>query len=411
MVASTKPGKSGKFRALAFLVAVLFNLLLLLGVVLYLLDDDDYRHMLIWSADYFLDSRLEIDGSFSIKFAPEVELNAETLRLRANDGSYDLSLDKLYLQQRFTSYLRTGTFWINKLSADDLQVEITAKPSAGEFDWRQLTLPSVVIEETRIARLTLGYTDGKQRQVIDLHDILLDDENNQGPIKLSAAGMVNSRPLVFTGTLGSLAQLRSIMHNYPIELTLRGDGAAADSAGNSGKPIIELKGTVDRKQPRESVVDASFDVDLAGLVPFVSQKINAQRLGRLQGSLQVVNEHSDWEIRNIKLNAADTDLYQLKIDAALDRRQELSLSSEFEVPDPAALGAQFGIDLGGYAAYSGKGRFSGDLGRLRYQGQGRQNRERSRADLQFSRQQAVDTGEVGYARSVPRGYRRNRPAG
>jgi len=368
MFSSAKPRKGGKLRALAFLVAVLFNLLLLLGVVLYLLDDDDYRHVLIWSADYFLDSRLEIDGSFSIKFAPEVELNAETLRLRANDGSYDVSLDKLYLQQRFTSYLSTGTFWINKLSADDLRVEITATPSAGEIDWQQLSIPSVVIEETRIAKLALGYTKGEQRHVIDLHDILLDDENNQGPIKLSAAGMVNSRPLVFAGTLGSLAQLRSSQHNFPIELTLRNAGVAADSAGDRDKLVIELKGTVDRTQPGDSVVDASFDIDLAGLVPYVSQKIIAQRLGHLRGSLQVANVHHDWEIRNLQLSATDTDLYQLKIDAALDRQQQLTMNSEFRVPDPAAFGAQFGIDLGGYAAYSGKGKFSGNLNRLHYQG-------------------------------------------
>ena len=205
-IRSAKPRKGGTLRALAFLVAALFNLLLMLGAALYLLDDDDYRHVLVWSADYFLDSRLQIDGSFSIKFAAEVELNAEKLRLQANDGSYDLSLEKLYLQQRFTSYLGTGTFWINKLSADNLQVEIIASQSDEEFDWQQLSVLPVVIEETRIANLSLGYTNSQQRHVIELHDIVLDDENNQGPIKVSAAGVVDSRPLVFAGKLGSLAQ-------------------------------------------------------------------------------------------------------------------------------------------------------------------------------------------------------------
>ena len=99
-----------KLRALVLLLAMPLNLLLLLGLALYLMDDNDYRRVLVWSADYFLDSQLEIDGSFSIKFAREVELNAEKLRLKANDGSYQLAIGKFYLQQRFTSYLRTDTF-------------------------------------------------------------------------------------------------------------------------------------------------------------------------------------------------------------------------------------------------------------------------------------------------------------
>ncbi len=111
-------------RALFMVLAFGFNLLLLLGAGLYFLNDDDYRHVLIWSADYFLDSQLEIDGEFSVKFGREVELRAETVRLKANDGSYDLSLGKLNLEQRFASYISTGTFWINSLSMEDLRAEI-----------------------------------------------------------------------------------------------------------------------------------------------------------------------------------------------------------------------------------------------------------------------------------------------
>jgi len=68
------------------------NLVLLAGVGLYLLNDDDYREIFIWSADYFLDSRLEIDGAFSLRIGHEVELTAGAVRLKGNDGSYDLSV-------------------------------------------------------------------------------------------------------------------------------------------------------------------------------------------------------------------------------------------------------------------------------------------------------------------------------
>jgi len=368
MFSSPKPGSGGKFRALAFLVAVLFNLLLLLGVALYFLDDDDYRHALIWSADYFLDSRLAIDGSFSIEFAPVIDLNAEKVSLQANDGSYDLSLDKLYLQQRFTSYLSTGTFWINKLIVGDLRVDVTATSSDEEFDWQQLSVVPVVIEETRIGKLSLTYTKGEQRHAIELHDILVDDEDNQGPIKVGAAGTVDARPVVFAGTLGSLAQLRSNNQTFPVAFTLRSGTPASGSVEMQDKPIIELDGSVDRMGPGDSAVDATFDIDLSGLAPFVSQKIIAHRLGRLRGSLQLANVHHDWGITSLRFSATDTDLYRLKIDSALDKSKKLVMHSEFDVPDPAAFGTQLGIDLGGYAAYSGKGQLSGNLSRLRYQG-------------------------------------------
>jgi hypothetical protein len=68
-------------------LAVAFNLVLLLGAGLYLMDDDDYRRLLVWSADEFLDSQLEIDGAFSVRIGNEVELTAEKVRLKARDGS------------------------------------------------------------------------------------------------------------------------------------------------------------------------------------------------------------------------------------------------------------------------------------------------------------------------------------
>ena len=94
MFESPKKSKPKGFRTLRALLIALglgLNLLLLLGVGIYLLNDDDYRRVAIWTADYFLDSELEIDGNFSLRIGREIELTAETVRLKANDGSYDQS--------------------------------------------------------------------------------------------------------------------------------------------------------------------------------------------------------------------------------------------------------------------------------------------------------------------------------
>jgi hypothetical protein len=135
-------------------LAFAFNLMLLLGVILYFLSDDNYRQLLVWSADQFLDSELVIDGDFSISIGQEVELTAETVRLKAKDGSYDLSVGKLNVEQRFGSYLWTGTLWINHLNMEDLRGEIRETGNGEEFDWQALSLPFVVIEEIELNNLS-----------------------------------------------------------------------------------------------------------------------------------------------------------------------------------------------------------------------------------------------------------------
>ena len=80
-------------RALFMLLAFGFNLVVVTGAILYLLNDDHYRKILIWSADQYLDTRLEINGEFSIEFGRVLKLIAEDVQVQAIDGSYELSLE------------------------------------------------------------------------------------------------------------------------------------------------------------------------------------------------------------------------------------------------------------------------------------------------------------------------------
>jgi hypothetical protein len=361
-----------------------FNLLLLLGASLYFLNDDDYRHVLIWSADYFLDSQLEIDGAFSVRFGREVELNAETVRLKANDGSYDLSLGKLNLEQRFASYVSTGTFWINSLSMEDLSAEIkeTEAEPGKEFDWQTFSLPFVVIEEIQLRNLSVSYTEiDQQRHTISLSHVSLDDTDNQGPVKVSAAGMLDAHTLQLEGTLGSLEQLRSMNQSYPIELTLRSGTNGDGSASKRGKLVIKFNGTVGRTASGASQVDATFDVVVPELAPIISKQINAHKLGHLQGSMKLAEVGGRWSVRKIEFAATDTDAYQLRVDGAVENSGKFDLDSELGVPDPAAFGARFGIDLAGYAPFKGKGLISGNSDKIRFQGKANIGRIESETDL------------------------------
>jgi uncharacterized protein involved in outer membrane biogenesis len=341
------------------------NLLLLLGVGIYLLNDDDYRRVAIWSADYFLDSELEIDGNFSLRIGREVELTAETVRLKANDGSYDLSAGKLNVEQRFGSYLWTGTLWINHLNLEDLRGEIKDTGNGEEFDWQAFTLPFVVIEEIQLSNLSLAYTEAdQQRHTIELSHISLDDTDNRGPVKVSAAGVMNARPLRLEGTLGSLKQLRSNNQTYPVDFILSND---TDDAG-SNRQIIELDGTVGHTPSGSSQVDAIFELNIPELVPIFSKEIVADNLGHLQGSFIAVEEGGRWRIRKTQFAAKATDAYQLRVGGAVENSGEFELHSEFEVPNPAAFGARFGIDLTRYAPFKGKGLISGNKDKLNYKG-------------------------------------------
>lgn len=362
---ASKPRGVRTLRALALLVAVIFNLLLLLGLALYLLDDDDYRHALIWSADYFLDSQLEIDGAFSLSVGHEVELKAETVRLKANDGSYDLSVGKLDVEQRFGSYLITGKMWFNHVRVEDLSGEIKETGAGDEFDWKDFSLPFLVIEEVQLRKLSLVYLErDQQRHSLELSYILLDDTDNRGPVKVSTAGKINARPLRVEGTLGSLEQLRSNNQTYPVDFILSSDN------GDAGldKQVIDISGTVGHTQSGRSQVDAIFDVDIPELVPIFNEEIVADKLGHLQGSFIVVEEGGRWRIRKTQFAATGTDAYQLRVGGAVENTGQFNLHSEFGVTDPAAFGTRFGIDLTGYGPFKGKGLISGTKNKLNYQG-------------------------------------------
>jgi len=371
-------------RALFMVLAFGLNLLVVAGAGLYFSNDEDYRQLLIWSVDHFLDSQLEIDGDFSIKFERVVELRAENVRLKARDGSYDLSLGKLQVEQRFASYLGTGTFWINSLGMEDLRAEVkeTESEPGQEFDWQTFSLPFVVIEDIQLRNLSLAYTElDQQRNTIELSHFSLDDTDNQGPVKVSAAGVIDKHTLQLDGTLGSLEQLRSMDQSYPIELTLYSGTVDDPSAGKQGKPIIKLNGSVGMTPSGVSQVEATFDLAVAKLVPIFSKQINVKKLGHLQGNMSVADVGGRWGIKKIQFKATNTDAYQLQVDGKVDSSGKFDLHSELEVPDPAEFGARFGVDLTGYAPFKGEGLVSGNKDRVSFQGKANIGRIESETTL------------------------------
>jgi len=362
-------------RVLILVAAFLVALLLLCCVVLYSMSDEDYRSALIWSADFFYETELEIDGTFAIDFGRKTQLKAEEIRLKANDGSYVLSLAEIHIVQNVDAYIETGTLWISRLRLIDLSVEVLESESEEEIDWQDFSIPSVVLEKVELVNASLTYTESDQQQhTFKLSYLELDENDNQSPIKIRAAGMVEARPLKLGGTLGSLAKLRDMRiepgKTFPINFSLSSglaDGAPASQEDN----IAIIDGAIGKTANGDSFVELSFDIALAELAGTFSNDLNLNRLGHLQGLINLSDTDGHWRIKKIKLASSGTDLYQLNIDGAIDglhQNAQVELQSELSVPSPALLGKYLGINLSGYAPYAAKGLLSGNKNQLNYQG-------------------------------------------
>ena len=215
---------------------------LLVGGALLFLDDDDYRRLLVFGADHLLDASLEINGDFSFAPGKEITLVAESVRLLAHDGSYSATIGEFSSNQRLGAYLMTGTFWVNSLVLSDVQLDIK---QAGEssFDLHGLTLPPVVIQEARLNNLQLFYTrrEPAVTHEISLLELVVDDINNSGPVRVNGSGLVNGRPLSIEGSFGALSDLIDSQQPYALnlevssgEMQLRLSGAIADPVRGEG---------------------------------------------------------------------------------------------------------------------------------------------------------------------------------
>jgi hypothetical protein len=316
-----------------------------------------------------------MDGVVAIKFGSEVELSAETVRLRTNDGSYDVALGKMYLQQNLAHYLATGEFSIHRLTMADMHVEIVESESEDddpseyewhEFDFRFDDIPLIIVERMDLKNLSLVYTSDDQRDTASLSHLVLDNDNSEEPLTVSMSGKVNKRTLELEGTLGTPAEPRGKNQVFPINYIL----SSGTVESPPRKPLIKVNGEMDRTLPTGGLFKADFDIDVSALMSVFNQEKIVDGLGRLQGRYEFVDVDGRWSMRKLDLTSVDSELYQLKMNGAVEQDEEkFELRSDLDVPDPTAFGAQFGLDFSGYAAYRGVGVFTGNRSVIKYQGQ------------------------------------------
>lgn len=355
----------------AFVVA----LLLLFGAALLLMSDEDYRDALIFSADFFFDSQLDIDGAFTLSFGHKIELKADSIRWKANDGPYTLSIGELHVVQNVDLSFKSKTIWINSLRLTDLHIEVAAKESDQTIKGQTFSLPSVILEKATLKNVSLMYTASEQQQrSFKLNYLELTQDDQQSPVNIRAAGMLEKRALKFAGTFGSLTKLRGIRDDpdqpYPIAFHLSRDLAESDPARNDAE-IIAVDGSIRRLSSGDNLLELGISVDLSEGLGAFRGGASPNNLGLLQGKLSLSNAAGPWHIKKIDLVSGSTSLYQLAMTGAvagLNQEADVELQSQLTVPSPAALGEVLGLDLSGYGAFTTTGVLKGNKNALNYQG-------------------------------------------
>ncbi|MBV1929691.1 MAG: AsmA family protein [Gammaproteobacteria bacterium] len=364
-------------RALFLVLAFLVALSLLLSVTLYLMSADSYRNVLIWSAGFFLDSQLEIDGAFLIDFGQKTQLIAKDIRLNAKDGSYALSIGEIDLEQDLDSSIETRSFWLNHLRLSDLDIKVVELVTAQEVNWRNYSLPSVVIQKVELTNASLSYTDVDQQQhVLKLSSLLLDSEDLASPIKIRASGKHKSSPFKLEGTFASSTQLRLMRNDpeeeYPFNLSL--------SRSDDGESPASVVGSISTSQNGNSLLKFTFDLPVSELMQAINEGAGSKKLGLLQGDISLVDDGQQWHLQNILIRSSDTNLYGLKIVGVVDGMSEaadIELQSEFNVPSPVILGQHLGVDLTGHGPYDVQGMLTGNKKHFNFQGSATVGRTKS----------------------------------
>jgi hypothetical protein len=230
-------------RLLLLLLALALGVGLLIGGALLYLDDEDYRLLLIWEADQFLDAQLEINGPFSLTLGRNLLLNAGDVRLTANDGSYTFEAGEIDLSQRLGSWLMTGTFWTNHLRLADVQLHLIQGEEPDlrpedlrPEDWR---LPPVFIQEARLDNLHILYEEreGGERHEISVLHLETDDINDSGPVGIRGEALVNGKAVAIDGRLDPVADLADTSQPYAIELHLIAGNLGLHVTGSVRDPV------------------------------------------------------------------------------------------------------------------------------------------------------------------------------
>jgi uncharacterized protein involved in outer membrane biogenesis len=223
-------------RLLFLLTGTVAAAALLLAGVLLVLDDTDYKRLLIRAADTFLDTELEIAGPFSVKLSDGIQITAGDIRLSAHDGSYMATTREFSTRFRVISIF-SGAFEINDLELNDAYLRINETDSGDGFSPADFPILPIVVARAHFRNLQFEYQEAQPGTLHSfyLNELVVDDVNDAGPLAIKANGLLKEHPYELSGTLPPLADMLEADKPHPVEIvfnsehiTARLDGHVAD---------------------------------------------------------------------------------------------------------------------------------------------------------------------------------------
>jgi len=225
-------GRSWPRRLLLLLAGTVAALVLLLAGALLILDDTDYKRILEWATDTFLDSELEIGGPFSVRLSDGIHVMAGAVQLQAHDGSYSVSANKFSTQFRVVSIF-SGALVIKDLSLADAHVWIKEMENGRRNNPAGIALPPVVIASAHFKNLTLEYQEAQPGTLhsFSLSELVVDGINDAAPLDIRASGLFEGQNYNLNGKLPPLADMLVRDRPHPVKVLFSSDHITASLDG------------------------------------------------------------------------------------------------------------------------------------------------------------------------------------
>jgi hypothetical protein len=301
-------------RLFVGLSSMVLSLAMLLAGALLVLNDDDYRTALVWTARTFLDARLQINGPLGLHLAREAWLSAGKVSLIANDGRYSLAVGEFQTRVRLDSLLH-GILWVKSLLLDDVHLEIRQAADSGGFDFHGISFPTFVIEEARLHNLFFDYHESRPDKThkFALLGLVIAGVNNSDPVDIEGNGYFENRNFSIKGRMDSLVQLVDAKQPYAVHLDV-----------TSGTLRTRLDGTIARP-----LAGAGLDLELSLNDPDISKTLRlwndrAPALGTLAAQMRLRGDYAKPRLEQIS--------------ARLQRPGELNLNVTGEIENLRTLG-------------------------------------------------------------------------
>jgi AsmA-like C-terminal region len=287
----------------------------LAALLLFFLDDENYRAMAIWSAEHLAGWQMAVDGPFEVRLSGTASLLAGDIRFEPLPGGEMPVLKRIgrFHTRIALAPLLRGLLVIEDVDVDDVHFAYE-KPTTSESPsglpgwlWRFLTpvVERAVLNHWQIDFIDIipGHTDR-----LMLRRLTLDDRGGSGLLRLQGNGCLNSGEFQIAGQMGGTLQYYEEYHPFPIDLQFTIADFQATLSGGIDHPMdgqgFNLKIAVEEQELANLLQAFQSDIPPIGRFTFSAE---------LTGDIQ--------------------DLHITELDLAVSNGTTIQMAAEGSIPD------------------------------------------------------------------------------